>query len=453
MRMARSDYSDIYARAVPAPATQGLMTDLIESTTDETSGFASSAAVMVILSTVAGGINYASNIVFSRMLTPSTYGELTALFSLVVIITVPTSAAQILIAERLATLRAQDNFGRIRYLLRYAGSHVALLSLFVGVIYAAAIPLVVQILHIAILGPALATLPLLVVSFFVSFCQGVLQGLERFRTLGFMLVTAAAGRIVVGVPWALFAGGGAGGPLAGQALGNVAVILATWWAVRDLHLPRGTGAARSGFRRRIDARALWASLGFVAFSLLSNFDVILAKAFLQPAASGRYAALVTIERMILFLPGAVAIVTVPRAARARVAAVDQTRVLRTAALVVGASVVVAIIPAAIDPRAVLVLMFGHSYAGAAGGVLPIVIAGGGFAMLDLLIAYTVSIGSRKPTYVLLGMLPLQAAAISIFHQSAVEIAIVQAVIVTIAIVGNEIVGHPLLRRQPALISS
>lgn len=434
------------------------MTDLIESTKSEGAGvgapegFAGSAAAMVILSTVAGGINYASNIVFSRMLSPSTYGELIALFSLVVIVTVPTSAAQMLIAERLATLRAQGNFGRIQYLLRYATSHIGALSLVVGVGYAAAIPLVVQVFHIAVLGPALATLPLLVVSFFVSFCQGVLQGLERFRTLGLVLVIVAASRIVVGVPWALLAGGGAGGPIAGQSLGNVVAIVATWWAVRDVHLPRGTGAAREGLRRRPDATALWASLGFIAFALLCNLDVILAKAFLNPAAGGRYAALVTIERMLLFLPGAIAIVTVPRAARARVEVGAHNHVLRSAALLVGASVIVAVIPAAVVPRFILVTMFGQSYAGAADGVLPIVIAGGGFALLDLLVAYTVSIGDRRSTYLMLAMLPVQAVAIVLLHHSATEIAAVQAVIVVVTLVVNEMTGHPLLRSNSAVVS-
>ncbi|MGC9220223.1 MAG: oligosaccharide flippase family protein [Solirubrobacteraceae bacterium] len=406
--------------------------------------FALSAGAMMALSVLAGVINYASSIVFGRILSPSSFGELTALLSLVVIVTIPTSAAQMIVAERIASLRAQTRLAQVRYLLRYGAAYVLLLSVLVGVAYVALIPVVVRVLHLAHLGPAIATLPLLAAGFFLSFAQGVLQGLERFVALGLTVIIAAVSRLVIGVPWALL-GGGPGGALGGQALGSVVGIGLAWWVVRDLHLPRGTGAARAGVRRRPDSRAFWAVAGYVAFALLSNLDVILAKSFLEPAASGRYAALVTIERIILFLPGAIAIVTVPSAARARIQSDGHTTVLRTATFAILACVLIIVVPAALAPRLLLTIMFGSRYASAAAGVLPITIAGGGFALLDLLIAYTVSIGHRRATYLLLAMVPIQAAAIFVWHGSAPQIASVQAGVVIVALIINEALCFPLLR--------
>ena len=61
------------------------------------------ASVMVLLTLLASATNYASNLIFSRVLEPASYGDLTALLALLVVITVPTGAAQTVIAERVAT--------------------------------------------------------------------------------------------------------------------------------------------------------------------------------------------------------------------------------------------------------------------------------------------------------------------------------------------------------------
>ena len=65
------------------------------------------ASVMVVLTLLASAMNYASNLIFSRVLAPASYGDLTALLALLVVITVPTGAAQTVIAERVATPHAR----------------------------------------------------------------------------------------------------------------------------------------------------------------------------------------------------------------------------------------------------------------------------------------------------------------------------------------------------------
>jgi len=48
----------------------------------------------VVLTLLASITNYASNLIFSRVLSPASFGDLTALLALLVVITVPTGAAQ-----------------------------------------------------------------------------------------------------------------------------------------------------------------------------------------------------------------------------------------------------------------------------------------------------------------------------------------------------------------------
>jgi O-antigen/teichoic acid export membrane protein len=401
---------------------------------------------MVVLTLLASATNYASNVVFSHLLTTAQYGDFTALIALTVIAAVPTAAGQTMIAERIAVLLAKGERGRVRYLLRYASAHVLAIAIVLGVVYTACIPLVKSALGLQSIGPALALAPLLVLTFILPVAWGALQGMERFAMLGFLLLLVAVSRIAFGVPWTL-AGGGAGGPLFGQAMGTLVALIATAWLIRSYILRRGTGAASSGLKRVPDARTLAAGGAFIAFALLSNLDLLLAKLMLSPHAAGEYAALATIEKIIIFLPGAVAVVMVPSAAKAKLHEGSASRVLRLAALLLTVLTVIVAVPAALAPHLLLRAMFGAKYLGAAGGVLPIACAGVGLSLVYLLVVYTVAIQDRRWVWLLIGGVVLQVASIAAFHSSPVEIAIVQASVVAVVVVANELLFHPILRAE------
>lgn len=401
-------------------------------------------SVMAVLTFAASITNYGSNLVFGRMLTPSAFGDLTALLALAVIVATPTSAAQTVMAERVAWHRARGDEQTLRYLIRHATAHVLLISVLVGLVYTACIPIVVKALDLQAPGPAIALVPLIVLLYFFPYAMGILQGLDRFVAFGGMLLGIAVMRIALGVPWIL-AGGGAGGAIAGQALGILLGLFVVAWILRRWRLPRGTGAATSGLRRRINARAASATVAFAAFAAISNLDILLANIFLPADGTGQYAALVTIEKVVLFLPSAVAFVMVPAAARARLEGNSAAAVLRVSALLVGATTAVVAVPAAVAPGFVLHVMFGSGYSGAVGGVLPILVAGCALALLNLLVTYTVTIRDGRWVLLLFGGVVAQVVAISALHDSATEIAIVQAGVVVLVLVLNEVLFHPILR--------
>ncbi len=400
--------------------------------------------VMIGLTLLASVTNYASNIIFSRLLSPASYGDLTALIAFSVIAAVPTGAAQTVVAERIAVLLAEGEHDRVRYLIRHAVAHIGMIALILGLLYALCIPLLKQALGLQAIGPAIALAPLLVVSFLIPVAFGVLQGMERFVALGAVMLVVALSRIVIGVPWTL-AGGGAGGPLFGQALGCLLVLGATAYLSRRYLLRGGTGAARAGLRRRPDRRTLAAGGVFIGFALISNLDVLLAKLMLSAHAAGEYAALVTVEKIVIFLPGAVAVVMVPSAAKAMHLGGSAARILRVAAALVAATTLLVAVPASLAPHMLLRLMFGVKYVSAAAGVLPIVCAGTCLALLYLLVVYTVAIEDRRLVWLLGGGVVLQVSAIAALHSSPAQVATVQACVIALLLIVNEFLFHPILR--------
>jgi hypothetical protein len=114
-------------------------------------------------------------------------------------------------------------------------------------------------------------------------------------------------------------------------------------------------------------------------------------------------------------------------------------------MLVVVTTVVAAVPAALRPSFVVRTMFGADYLGATDGVLPIVCAGAGLALLYLLVIYTVAIEDRRWSKLLgIGIL-LQIAGISLFHDSPAQVALVQAIVVWAVLLGNELAFHRLLR--------
>lgn len=400
---------------------------------------------MAVLATVANVVNYASGLVFSRVLEPVGFGELTSLLALAMVIAVPLGAAQTVVAERVATARAAGDEQRLRYLIRLALGHVAALGLAAGALYVVAIPLVIEVLDIREPGPAIALAPFIVLSFVSPVALGVLQGMERFMAFGLVILAIAASRIAFGVPWAL-SGGGAGGAIAGQALGLLVVSVGVGWRYKAWLLRRGTGAATRGLTRRLDLAALSASGAFVAFALLSNLDLLLARVYLDGHDAGIYAALATVAKVVIFLPSAVAVILVPLTVRDRATLGSGQRTLRISAAVVAATAAISVVLAVLIPGLVVRVMFGAEYEAAKAGVLPAVLAGAGLAMLNLLCVYSVAIRDRRWMIVLVSGLLVQVLAISLLHDSPVQVAWAQATVGLVVLIINELAFHPLVWR-------
>lgn len=401
-------------------------------------------ASVAVLTTAANVVNYASSLVFSRVLGPVGFGELTSLLALAMVLAVPLGAAQVVVAERVAVAREAGDDARVGYLVRHALGHVAALGLLVGGIFVAAIPLIVDGLDIRQPGPVIALAPFVVLQFINPVTCGVLQGLERFAALGVVLFAIASSRLIFGVPWAA-TGGGAGGAIAGQAIGLLAVHVLTAFSLRHLLIRRGTGAASSGMRRRLDVTALSASGAFVGFAVISNLDLVLARVFLDPEQAGVYAAVATVAKVVIFLPSVVAVIMVPKAARAHVTG-DAARVLKPAGAAVLAVVAACLIPALVAPGMIVDVMFGSGYEEAESGVLPAVLAGAALAMLNLLVTFTVAIRDRRWLWLLAGGVALQIAAIGLFHDSPAEVAWAQAAAAVFVLVANELLFHSLVPR-------
>lgn len=402
-------------------------------------------SALAVLVFFASALNYLSSVIFSRVLDPVGFGELTTLLALAAIVAVPTGAAQTVVAERVAVHASQGRFDNVRYLVRHGSAHILVIATLGTVVYLLSIPLIAEVLSLQVVTPAIALSGVVFFGFLVPFALGVLQGLNRLVLFGLLVVAMSLSRIVFGVGWVLVASeSGAGGAIAGQAVGMAGALALAAWMLRDLWLRRGSGAAKSGLRRRPGAQAITASTAFIAFAIISNLDLLLAKIYLSPDDVGVYAAVATIGKVVTFLPAAIAVAMVPNAARANLDGRSHV-ILRHSGVLVLATAAVAALPLLIAPGSVVKLMFGPGYESATSAVVPIVVAGAALAMINLLVVYAVAIRDQRWVTLLLIALAIQVLGISYFHDSVAQVAIVQATAALAVLVVNEAVWHSVFR--------
>jgi O-antigen/teichoic acid export membrane protein len=389
------------------------------------------------LMALGNGLNYVYNIVMARLLGPAGYGALGALLALALIASVPGLALQVVVARHTA-LRAGDRRA-VAELWSATLAGVVLAGLALGLLVAAASPLLAGYLRLGSLAPALwlaasvAPLPAL------AAVQGMLQGRERFALLAVVLVAAAAGKLAAGV--ALVAlGTGVDGAIAAVAVGSLAAVLLALVWVRP-------AAGRSGRTARDWARLLPRGLGrevaaatggILGLFVLANVDVLLARHHLGAAASGLYAAGAVVAKIAYWAPQFVVLIVFPR----MVTSSDRRRLLARSAGCMAAFGALLVAAAAAAPHLAAGVAFGQSYL-AVGPTLPLFAAlGTCLALVQLVLFSGIASADARLTVLLVAAVGTEVATVSaVLHRSVTEI-----VTVALAVAATLLAGGWLLER-------
>jgi O-antigen/teichoic acid export membrane protein len=386
----------------------------------------------------ANALNYAFNLVMSRVLGPAGYGALGALLALVLVGTVPGVALQAVVARHTALAGAA--VGRLWSWVLVA---VVAAGGALGLLAVAASPALAAFLHLGSLGPclwlaaALLPLPLL------SGVQGMLQGREWFGVLAAVLLTAAAGRLALGIGLA-GALPGVEGAMAATAAGSAAAVLVAVPRLRARgrwERPR----RQAGFDPEVVAfggEVAAAATGVLGLLLLANVDVLLARHFLPAEASGLYAAGAVLTKIAFWAPQFVVTLVFPRL----VVAADRRRLLGRSALVVAAVGAPLVAAAALAPSLTARLSFGEAYLDV-GPALPLFAAlGTGLALVQLVLFTGMATADRGMYRLLLAAVAAEALLVALFlHGSVAEIVGASLAVVAALLA----VGFALAVRSPA----
>ena len=322
---------------------------------------------------------YAVSVVAARALGPDGFGILAALLGILLIGSVLAMGIQAVAARRLVQVDAASRDGAARSMLRdglIGGGAVALATLAIS-------PLLVWLLRLDGWGALVLAAATLVPITWAGAQYGVAQGRESYGRLATVYAAVGLGRGIGGVAGALLTGTPLG-TMAGLALGTaVGAIIGRIVVAPLAAVPR----------ERLDGffgESAHATHALLALFVLTNIDVLLARALLNPDEAGIYGVGAVIAKVAFWLPQFVGVVAFPRFADARRGRATVISLLAVAAI--GALVVAG---TALLPGLVVAFVGGAAYVSLVPLAWLFAAIGASFALAQALLLTRLAIDDRR----------------------------------------------------------
>jgi O-antigen/teichoic acid export membrane protein len=271
---------------------------------------------------------------------------------------------------------------------------------------------------------------------------GVAQGLQRFALLALAMVLGTAARLFALVAFVIvglstFAAVTA--TLVGMTVGMfVPLVPLRRWFQR----PRGRPTAPPRHSERLLRAIGPAAVALLAFTSLTQADVLAANAVFNDTTSGIYGAASLIGRVILYLPAAIVAVLLPKVASRTASNRSTDTILGLSLLVTFVFCASCTIVYAIAPEFIVKVAFGAKYEGASDLLAPFGVAMTAMALINVLLYYHLGRGERGFAWVLGGGAIAQIVAFTAFHSSP-RILILDTIAVAVLI----LICHEALTRQ------
>ncbi|MGD0054138.1 MAG: oligosaccharide flippase family protein [Acidimicrobiales bacterium] len=313
-------------------------------------------AAFIVSNAIVNVANFGFFVVVGRLFTPSSYGAISALLSIVTVANTPLNAIQAGVVN--ATVLARRAMGEPSP--RRIIGWFAVCGLALTLLVAGASGAIDRYFSLTSFVPVLMLALWFAPSVVSSALCGSLMGHYKFRVIAVANVVGALARIVLVLVFALSGHlFGLAGPVLATSTGVTVTSLWILVAVRrepswrsptilELHL----------------TQTFWAFISLAGFATFVAIDVILARHLLGAAAAGNYAVASTAGKIALFLSVAVPIVAYPRFTAHHADGTSARHELRQAlALVIGLGVLAGAVMALV-PHLVIAVLFGHRYVAA-----------------------------------------------------------------------------------------
>lgn len=398
-----------------------------------TRSLASHTVVVAIALGIAQVAAYAVSVIAARALGPDEFGILAALLGILLIGSVLAMGIQAVAARRLVLLDPSSRPGAARSMLRdglIGGIAVAVAALAVS-------PLLMWLLRLdawaSLLLAALAFIPLT----WAGAQYGVAQGRESYRRLAAVYAVVGLGRGLGGVAGALTSGTVLGTML-GLALGTALGALVGRLLVAPL---------ADAPRERLDgffAEAGHATHALLALFVLTNIDVLLARALLTADQAGLYGVGAVIAKIAFWLPQFVSVVAFPRFAdtrRGRATVVSLLAIAVIGAVVIGVT--------AAMPGFVVFAVGGAAYADLVPIAWLFAAIGGAFALAQALLLTRVAQDDRRAVVAVWAAAALLVGLATLVLPHSIEGLALSALAagLTLTVVGLLVTVHQLRRER------
>jgi len=251
--------------------------------------------ILLILTNLGNIFSYLFQFLMARLLGPAEYGILAVVTGIVAIFTIPSISIQTLTSKKVTEYKVQKKFSQINTLFKTLLRKSFLVSLicfliFIGISFIISPYLKIPIYVLFLTGVFLFG------AFLYPVGAGVLQGLKKFKELGFIYMINTFIKLIVGVTLVLI-GFRIYGAVLGFILGTLIAFILIFPFIKDIFKHKEVGEEKIIFSR--DNK--YTLISMIIIVLIYSLDVFLAKGFFSPEIAGKYAVISMIGKIILFI--------------------------------------------------------------------------------------------------------------------------------------------------------
>ncbi|MGD0006976.1 MAG: hypothetical protein ABSE93_00315 [Terriglobia bacterium] len=380
---------------------------------------------------LAGGLDYAVNVLAGRWLQPVQYGIFVCVAAILQVLVYLSVAIRNVVAVYTAKLGVESgSFKQVGAFVQRAWRWAWQWGLMATALMVLISPFLARLLRLPNPWPLWAASPAVVLLFFVRpVTDGALQGMQLFAGLGVVQVTQSLLRLLFAAGLIWLGCQAVGAIVAVPLAGTVVLMVALRW-LRPYFQARGEVVARPVSWHY----SSYTLLGLAAFGVLANLDALFVKHFFSPRMAGDYGPVVTLAKVSLFLPLAMGIILLPKAVRRRAMGRDARPILFLALTGALAPGLVVTIFYFLFPGLLVSTIFTDAYHNPGIVLALATLAASLYAGLNIWLNYALSLERPAFIYALVGVLVWQGVGMFLFgRESLVHMTLVM---VSAGVMGN-----------------
>lgn len=250
--------------------------------------------ILFIMINIFNLLNYIFQFSMARMLTPSDYGVLAVLMSIVYIFTVPSEAIQNIVSKYTSKFNINKDFGKMKFMFR-RGFKKSLFFAFVSfVVFFIACFFLSSFLKIDIV--LLWTTGIFIfLMFLLPIFRGVMQGRKKFYALGWNMILEGLVKVILAITL-VFIGLKVYGAIVAVIFGSFIALVFSINSIKEI---RNAKEKRTNFTGYFSYSIPYFIVVLVVV-LMYSLDIIVARRFFSPELVGNYAVLSFLGKIIFF---------------------------------------------------------------------------------------------------------------------------------------------------------
>jgi O-antigen/teichoic acid export membrane protein len=406
---------------------------------------------IIFTGAIVGGLfSYAFNMMMGRLMGPVNYGELTALLSLLMIVTVAGGAITTIAMRYSGELIALGHFNALIKFFRFLSRNTLYLGLTLAVLGLILLKPIANFFSISEFLPIIIILLTVVLNLLVFVNKGILQGGQKFVDLTVANTIDPILRVVIGISLVKL-GLGLSGAMMAIFIAVGSSYLVTLIPLKKIFRLASDKVEKFSFDKKEIIAYSWPTLIAAILLVLSiNIDIVLVKHFFSPEEAGLYAAVSTIAKIILYITGPIIAVMFPMISEQKTKGEKHYRVFLMSLLftLVGSVVVLGLYVLA--PGKIISILYGPKFVNYYYLLPQIGVAILFYSLINLIVNYYLAIKNFVFLWFFALILVAQVVIISLWHPSLE--AVVRVLILTLGGLFVLMFGYYLLQKKDQIVS-